>query len=398
MTAGENQQIRVLHSFPHKIGAQRICTIAWHQVAGVSSAGADVLAFPGVVHKQLPAEIRVRPTLARGRFRIPYRVLGRRRALVLHDRVVANRLRNIADEVDVVHVWPLAAKHTLKVAARLGIPTVLERPNAHTHFAYSVVRRECERLDVTLPRNHEHAYNEDILRYEEEEYRLADFLLCPSDFVVKTFVDEGFSPDKLLRHSYGFDPGIYFPPAGARSNTGGLMVLFVGVAAVRKGVHFALEAWLRSPASREGKLLIAGQFLPDYRQRLSSLLDHPSVEVLGYRHDVADLMRSADALVLPSLEEGSALVCAEAMACGCVPLVSEVASGHCRHMENSLVHEPGDVDTLTSHLTLIHEDGAELERLRRGALSSAATATWQNAGEVLLGAYRQAIGDHPGRA
>ena len=39
----------------------------------------------------------------------------------------------------------------------------------------------------------------------------------------------------------------------ARATDGeGLTVIFVGVAAVRKGLHFALEAWLRSPASENG--------------------------------------------------------------------------------------------------------------------------------------------------
>ena len=43
------------------------------------------------------------------------------------------------------------------------------------------------------------------------------------------------------------------PPArGARERGPGLTVLFVGVCALRKGVHFALEAWLRSPASASG--------------------------------------------------------------------------------------------------------------------------------------------------
>src|SRR5207302_7281718 len=110
-----------------------------------------------------------------------------------------------------IHTWPLGALQTLKTAARLGIPTVLERPNAHTRFAYEVVRGECERLGVALPPDHEHAYNVDILRKEEEEYRLAHRLLCPSEFVVKTFLDEGFAQEKLERHQYGYDPKVYFP-------------------------------------------------------------------------------------------------------------------------------------------------------------------------------------------
>ena len=46
-------------------------------------------------------------------------------------------------------------------------------------------------------------------------------------------------------------------------------MLFVGVAAVRKGLHFALDAWLRSPASRDGEFLVAGDVLPAYGELLS---------------------------------------------------------------------------------------------------------------------------------
>ena len=93
----------------------------------------------------------------------------------------------MAGQIDVVHTWPLGAMRTLKTAARLGIPTFLERPNAHTKFAYEVVQEECHRLGITMPPGHEHAYNEKFLRHEEAEYALADHLLCPSDFVARTF-------------------------------------------------------------------------------------------------------------------------------------------------------------------------------------------------------------------
>src|SRR5437016_1694923 len=135
-----DRPVRVLYSFPHKLGASRICTIAWHQVDGLAAAGADVLAFPGVLHKPVAANVKARPTLARGRLRIPYKALGGNRALALHDFIVARRIEKIADQIDIIHTWPLGALWTLKTAAKLGIPTVLERPNAHTRFAYEVVQ------------------------------------------------------------------------------------------------------------------------------------------------------------------------------------------------------------------------------------------------------------------
>jgi glycosyltransferase involved in cell wall biosynthesis len=391
VVTGADDTVRVLYSFPHRIGTGRICYTAWEQVRGLAAAGASVLVFPASVHRPLPEGTRVASTLARGRLRLPFRAVGQMRALALHDRLVARRLPKLAGEIDIVHTWPLGALETLRGASRLGIPTVLERPNAHTRFAYEVVQEECERLGVALPPDHEHAFNDDVLRKEEAEYELADRLLCPSEFVVETFLERGFPSEKLVRHIYGFDEETFFPSADLREERPGLTMLFVGVAAVRKGLHFALEAWLRSPASDEGSFLIAGDVLPAYGELLSAQLSHPSVHVLGHRTDVANLMRRSDLLVLPSIEEGFGLVCTEALGSGCVPLVSDACTDVCRHLENALVHRVGDVGALDEHITMLHRDRRLLSRLRDGCLRTAPDVTWTAAGTKLLGAYRDVV-------
>lgn len=383
--------IRVLYSFPHKIGAGRICYTAWHQVNGLAKAGADVLVFPGAVSRPLPPTVKVRPTLARGKLRIPYKALGSMRAFALHDYIVSRRIEKLAGQVDIIHTWPVGALRTLKTAKKLGIPTVIERCNANTRFAYEVVQKECDRLGVALPRSHEHAYKPDVLRIEEEEYQLADRLLCPSDFVVQTFLDKGYPREKLVRHIYGFDEKRFYPDAKPREPKRGLTVLFAGVCAVRKGVHYALEAWLESPARRDGTFLIAGEFLPAYAERLAPMLADPSVRVLGHRNDAPELMRRSDVLVLPSIEEGSALVTAEARGSGCVLVVSDAAGANCTHLENALVHRVGDVNALTQHITMLHEDRSLLERLRAASLNTVPEITWTAAGVKLLEAYREVI-------
>lgn len=390
--------VKVLYSFPNRLGADRICYTAWQQVKSLSAAGADLQVFAGSVSQVVPAGVKVYPTLARGKLRLPYRLLGTMRTVALHDHIVARRLEKLAGEIDVVHTWPLGALETLKTARRLGIPTVLERCNAHTGFAMEVVQMECERLGVTLPADHEHAYNEKKLRKEEEEYRLADKLLCPSDFVLKTFLDRRYPEAKLARHMYGFDEKTFHPDGETRTSDRGLTVLFVGVCAVRKGLHFALEAWLKSPASKYGKFLIVGEFLPSYAEKLAPLLSHPSVHVLGHRTDVPALMRKSDILVLPTIEEGSALVTSEARGSGCVLLVSEAAGAICEHMENALVHRVGDVSALEGHITLLHEDRGLLERLRESSLATVHELTWSVAGQMLLDVYRETIAAHGTKA
>ena len=386
-----NGRVRVLYSFPNRLGADRICYTAWQQVNGLAAAGADLLVFPGSLSRPVPPGVKVRPTLARGSLRLPYRLLGPLRTVALHDWIVSRQIEELAGQIDIIHTWPLGALETLKTAARLGIPTVLERPNAHTGFAMEVVKKECERLGVVLPPDHEHAYNADKLRREEEEYQLADRLLCPCEFVVKTFVDKGYAIEKLSRHFYGFDELAYRPSTAPRGVKRGLTMLFVGVCAVRKGVHYALEAWLQSPACKDGTFLIAGEFLPDYQKKLAPMLAHPSVQVLGHRNDVPELMRQSDILVLPSIEEGFGLVITEAMGSGCVPLASEACTELCAHMETGLMHRVGDVAALTQHITMLHEDRALLERLRAAGLKSIPEITWTAAGVKLLEVYRETI-------
>jgi glycosyltransferase involved in cell wall biosynthesis len=386
-----NEQLRVLYSFPLRLGADRICGIAWQQVNGLADAGANVLVFPASISRPVRPGVRVSPTLARGGLRLPYKLVGTMRACALHDHIVARRLEKLVGQIDVIHTWPLGALETLKTAARLGIPTVLERPNAHTGFAMEVVQKECDRLGVSLPPDHEHAYDAAKLRKEEAEYRLATRLLCPSDFVVKTFLDRGFSRDQLVRHIYAYDERVYYPSDAPRDAKRGLTMISVGVCAVRKGLHFALEAWLRSPASKDGTFLIAGEFLPAYQEKLAPMLAHPSVKVLGHRNDIAELMRKSDILVLPSIEEGFGLVIAEAMGSGCVPLASEACTEICSHMKTGLMHRIGDVEALTQHITMLHEDRALLERLRANSLKAAPEVTWTAAGRVLLGAYRDTL-------
>jgi glycosyltransferase involved in cell wall biosynthesis len=381
----------VLYSFPHKLGAGRICTTAWHQVEGIAAAGADVTVFTGCISRSLPREVKVFTTLAWKNLRLPYRLLGTLRACALHDWLVARKLPAMAGKVDIVHVWPLGALRTIQAAKRLGIPTVLERPNAHTLFAYETVQNECRRLGITMPKGHEHDFNSAVLARENQEYEMADKLLCPSDFVARTFRERGFSEPKLARHQYGYDEKIYHPAADLRAASGGLTFLFAGGCAPRKGLHYALDAWLQSSASRDGTFLIAGGFIPGYAEVLSRQLAHPRVKVLGHRNDLPELMRQSDVLVLPSIEEGSALVTYEARGSGCVLLVSDAAGAICNDAEDGLVHPARNTDALTQHMNLLHEDRTVLEKLRTASLRSANEITWDAAGVKLLQVYKNTL-------
>ena len=389
------KNLSVLYSFPRRIGTVGIGMTSWYQVAGLVRQGVQVQLFAGSCEREVEGLDGLRETLVFAGVKLPMKLLGNRRSLEIHDRIVAKHLPRLHDKegIDVVHCWPSGALNTLRAARKLGIKTVLERPSAHTRYVFKVTEDECRRLGIRLNCSHYAAWNEKVLAHEEREFDMADKLLCPSEFVAKTFLEKGFRKERLLRHQYGFDP-LLFSTAKADCDMRDVLpftMVYVGDCFPLKGLHLALQAWVESQASKTGKFLICGRFSPQYKALLRDYLVHPTIECLGHLSDVQRIMRMSHALTLPSLAEGSALVTYEARACGCVLLVSEAAGAKCEHMKEGLLHKPGDVQALRSHIDMLASDRNLLLRLQTNSLASVSALTWEKAAESLIAAYRECL-------
>lgn len=389
---------RVLYSFPDTIGKPGIGSIAAAQVRGLLARGADLTVVATSSRKPVAGAARTVLTLEILGRRVPHRAVGVARAQGLHDLVAARMLRR--RRFDVVHVWPQAALRTLAVARAAGIASVREVPNTHTAHAQEVGAQAAAALGLRPARGHSHTPDPRRVAVEEEEYRRADALLVPSEYARQTFLDRGHRPDRLLLHRYGCDPSRFHPPArppGADA-TRGLTAVFVGRGEPRKGLHLALRAWRDSGAHRRGRLIVAGALVPGFAERLGDLLDQPGVELRGFVDDVPAVMREADVLLFPSLEEGTALVTYEAQAAGLVPVVSDAAGARCEHEIHGLVHAAGDLAVLTTHLRRLDADRELLLCLRAGALGHVHELTWDAAADELLACYERAISLRAGSA
>jgi glycosyltransferase involved in cell wall biosynthesis len=386
---------RILYSFPFTIGTRGVGHTAYHQVVGLVNQGLEVSLFCGFSVNSISGLRYQRQTLSLYGLKLPIRPLGVIRASVLHDSIVARALRQFYSRVDIVHCWPCAALQTLKVARELGIGTVLERPSAHTAYVFDVCEKECLKLHVTLKRSHYAKFNRRKLAREEAEFAAADWLLCPSDFVTKTFIERGFEQKRLIRHQYGFDPAVFSPAEQAQrqSNSPSFTMVYVGDCFPLKGLHFAIQAWLGSKASRFGKFYICGRFNSGYKEVLKDQLNHPSIECIGFVPDVEKIMHRSDVLVLPSLAEGSALVTYEARACGCVLLVSDASGAVCEHNKHGLVHKAGDVQTLTEHINLLATKPRLISTLRANSLADTQNLTWQKSATLLTDIYCQCLSE-----
>jgi glycosyltransferase involved in cell wall biosynthesis len=162
-----------------------------------------------------------------------------------------------------------------------------------------------------------------------DSFRIADLNIFVSrslERTLKAFAQSEGRCEVLIR---GVDLNAFYPPKAEDMRKP--IVLFVGAVRASKGAFDLLEAWtqvvVRCPHAElwiVGSDYTNGQFAGDVRSRGHN----KSIKILGPQplSNVADFMRQAQVLCLPSHGEGTPNCVMEAMACG-LPVVATDVGG-----------------------------------------------------------------------
>jgi glycosyltransferase involved in cell wall biosynthesis len=200
-----------------------------------------------------------------------------------------------------------------RAAQRRGIRFVCDRGPAHIRVQDRLLREEYERWGVPFA-----GIDPRVISREEEEYAQADRITVASTFSVRSFVEQGISPDKVRKVPYGVNLSQFYPtdaPDPSRFD-----VLFVGFVGLQKGVPYLLQAFERVQHPKKS-LTLAGSVAPEFTKLLRRH-NLPLSEVRSVGHVVQSelkyMISRSHVLVLPSIQDGFGLVLPEAMACGCV--------------------------------------------------------------------------------
>ena len=244
--------------------------------------------------------------------------LGYANALAF-DRWTEKRLKSLKEKPDVLIGISGSSLSSGAWLQREGGIFICDRGSTHQRYQQQIVQEEYALWGVTRPVSDER----DTLR-EEAIYKQANAIAVPSSFVMRSFVEMGVPEEKLHRIPYGVRLENFRPVT--EPTEGAFQVLFAGAPGLRKGVPYLLKAFsnLRHPRK---KLWIAGHVQENLKAALKRL-PLQGVEFLGAlsQKEMVERMSRSHVLVLPSIEEGLALVQAEAMACGC-PVIGSTNSG-----------------------------------------------------------------------
>jgi glycosyltransferase involved in cell wall biosynthesis len=241
---------------------------------------------------------------------------------VAFDRWTVSRLpRNIRNEGKIDALIGISGS-SLRAGAliqRAGGVFLCDRGSTHQRYQEQLLADEFRRWGVNTPPS-----DPRDTRREEAIYAACDAITVPSTVAARSFAEMGVPRDKVHVIPYGVRLESFRPAAEPSPDT--FDVLFAGAVGLRKGVPYLLEAFarLRHPHKR---LRIIGAVQEDIRAVLPKL-PLKNVEMLGSlpQTELAALMSRSHVLALPSIEEGLALVQAQAMACGC-PVVCSTNTG-----------------------------------------------------------------------
>src|SRR5258707_4079533 len=255
---------------------------------------------------------------------------------------------------------------------------ICDRGSTHQRYQEKVVADEYRRWNLPQPLSKPH-----IAIREEKIYSLADAITVPSTVAQRSFVAMGLPAEKVHVIPYGVRLDQFTRTEDPPQNS--FELLFAGQVSLRKGIPYLLQAFarLKHPTKR---LTIAGAIQDDIRALLSTL---PTENVVFTgplpQSQLAKTMSASHLLVLPSIEEGLALVQGQAMACGC-PVLATTATGAgdlFTDGHQGFIVPDRDVDALTQKMQQIADDPTLQRKLSEAALLRVKTlGGWDQTGET----------------
>jgi starch synthase len=240
---------------------------------------------------------------------------------------------------------------------------ICDRGSTHQRYQEAVVIEECRRWGAPLPFEKPH-----IAIREEAIYAQADAITVPSTVSKRSFVQMGVAAEKVHVIPYGVRLDRFTrtqaPP------TDSFEVLFAGQVSLRKGIPYLLEAFSRLKHPKK-HLTVVGSVQEDLRGLLGKM-PQQNVTFIGSipQTELAKQMSASHLLVLPSVEEGLALVQGQAMATGCPVLATRATGAEDLFTDGveGFIVEDRDVDTLTSRMQQVADDPALQQRLSEASL------------------------------
>lgn len=289
------------------------------------------------------------------------------------------------DDCDVFVGLSSSALLTGSLVKKRGGKYVCDRGSSHIRFQNDILQEENDIWGGGFlgidPR---------VIAREEAEYAEADVITVPSSFNFQSFIDCGIDSKKIHVIPYGVNLSRFFNDGIPKEDE--FNVLFVGAMSLRKGVQYLLQAYHKVVHPKKS-LTLVGPVSPSLIELLKRhRLWTNDIRVLGHlpQSSLKSIMSRSHAMVLPSVEEGLAMVQAQAMACGCVVIASTNtgASNIINDNHDGYIVPIRSSDSIANKLQMLADDFELRMKIGKNAINSVSQrGGWNDYGDATLACY-----------
>lgn len=201
--------------------------------------------------------------------------------------------------------------------------TFLDGGNSHPDNFWTILTEEHRRWNCPYPPVARHHYERSMRMMAD-----VDFVLSPSTFVSRSFLERGFKPEQIIKNVYPIDISCFKPSETPRPKDRPFTVIAPGSLSLRKGTPYLLEA-IRLVLKKipNARLVLNRAVFDNVADIFAKNADLPIDWQPNLFHpQLAEKMRQCDVLVLPSLEDGFARTVTEGLACG-LPVITTPNTG-----------------------------------------------------------------------
>lgn len=297
------------------------------------------------------------------------------------DEWVARNIEPSEDKSWIFNGWNGFCEKSIIKAKKEGAVTVLERACPHIETQLNLMNEEMQMLSGKTEKTNR--FHEKMVR----EYELADYIVVPSDYSAKSFIEKGFSPSKIKVVPLCYEQAINLNSSIERGEK--FTVLFVGYNVYRKGLLYLLKAWneLNLPGAR----LIIRSSIPEEFKRYVTGNNITVMDQHISGKELADLYSQSSVFCLPSIDEGFGMVVLEAMASGLPVIITENvgAKDVITNGAEGFIVPIRDKEALKEKITFYYENREAAREMGMAAHKKAMEYSPLNYGKRIVALYKE---------
>jgi glycosyltransferase involved in cell wall biosynthesis len=220
---------------------------------------------------------------------------------------------------DVLNVYSGVAEEILLKRQEKKVDTicVLERASSHIYTQYQLLEAEAIRTNISID-----TPSTWMIAREKREYLLAEHINLPSSFAKRTFLEQGVTDDKISVTLLGVNSS-QFRASREQINARcerilkneRIQTIFVGQAGFRKGI-WDLGTVLHMEQSSNFDFTLVGTVIAEAKTFVAEFPTHARVVGHQPQNSLKEWYAKADIFVFPTIEDGFAVVLAQAQAAG----------------------------------------------------------------------------------